>query len=62
MSQDLYPVGTRHCFACIQWDGRRTYEKEKALIKTDAASEGRCRLKHQDVKGSSYCEQYYPLR
>ena len=60
--QDLYPAGTKHCFACIQWDGRRTYEKESGKIKTDPGSEGWCRFYHMNVKGSHYCDNFSPLR
>ena len=62
MSQDLYPAGSKRCFACIQWDGRRSYEPKVQMIKTDAGADGLCRLKHATVKGSSHCDQYFPLR
>ncbi len=62
MSQDLYPAGTHRCFACIQWDGRRSYESERRVIKTDAGSEGRCRLRHATTKGSGSCPEFYALR
>ncbi|HOX48586.1 MAG TPA: hypothetical protein P5165_10865 [Spirochaetia bacterium] len=62
MSQELYPVGSKRCFACIQWEGRRSYDPEKKLIKADAGSAGRCLVIHQDVKGSHYCDNYFPLR
>ena len=60
--QDIYPVGTRRCFACIQWDGRRSYDREAAKIKTDAGSEGWCRVKHCNTKGTHCCDNFAALR
>lgn len=62
MSQDLYRRGTRHCYACIQWDGRRSYDSTTGIIKTDAGQEGACRVKHAAVKGTGYCDLYYALK
>ncbi len=62
MSQELHPAGTRRCFACIQWDGKRSYEPERKLIKADAGCEGICRLSHHMTKGSGVCAQFYALR
>lgn len=62
MSQDLLHPGVRRCYACIQWDGRRSYDAEKGSIKTDPGSDGNCRVKHQMVKGSHYCDLFFPLR
>ncbi len=62
MSQDILRIGTRRCFACIQWDGRRSYDATRASIKTDPGSEGNCRVKHHPVKGNHVCDLYFPLR
>jgi len=32
------------------------------MIKADAGSDGTCRIKHQTVKGSHYCDLFFPLR
>jgi hypothetical protein len=60
--QDLLPQGSRHCFACIQWDGQRTYHPERNIIKVAPASEGTCRIKRSKVKGSSVCDQFFALK
>ncbi len=60
--QDLLPRGARHCFACIQWDGKRTYHPERDIIKVDPTTEGNCRIKRSMVKGSSFCDQYFALK
>ena len=62
MSQDLHPAGTRRCLGCLQWDGRRTYEVERKLIKVDAGSDGHCRVKHAKTRGSSVCRGFYEMR
>ncbi len=62
MPQDIYQLTGRHCYICIQWDGHRTFDQVKKSVRVDAASEGRCRVKHVDVKGSHYCELFFPLK
>lgn len=62
MSQEFYPIGQHHCYACIQWDGTRTYDQEHGKIKVDAGIVGTCRVTHAKIKGTGYCENYYPLR
>lgn len=62
MSQEIREAGKKQCYACIQWDGQRTYYPEKHTIKVDVNREGKCRVSRQMVKGSSHCEQYFPLR
>ncbi|TFG84532.1 MAG: hypothetical protein E4H20_02930 [Spirochaetales bacterium] len=62
MAQEMMEVGTKHCYACIQWDGQRSYYPDKKLIKVDATKEGICRITRQKVKGGGRCEQYFPLR
>lgn len=62
MSQELKESGTKHCYACIQWDGQRTFYPEKTQIKVDAGIEGVCRITRQKIKGSGHCDQFFPLR
>jgi hypothetical protein len=62
MPQDIYHFGAKHCYACIQWDGRRTVEQDSKTIRTDAGSEGRCLVKHQNVKGTYYCDLFFPIK
>jgi len=62
MSQDFYPIGQHHCYACIQWDGTRSYDAEHGKIKVDSGSLGTCRITHAQVRGTSSCDNYYPLR
>jgi len=62
MSQDIYPIGQHRCYSCLQWDGVRTYDHEKAKIKVDASSLGNCRISHNRIKGTAFCENYYALR
>ncbi len=62
MSQEMKETGARHCYACIQWTGQRTFYPEKKTIKVDVGSEGTCLMTHQKIKGSGHCEQYFPLR
>ncbi|MDP3177291.1 MAG: hypothetical protein Q8M76_05255 [Spirochaetaceae bacterium] len=62
MAQDLLRAGKRRCFACIQWDGKRSYEPQLRIIKTDQGANGNCRVKHATIKGSAYCDRFDPLR
>jgi len=61
MSKEYKPVGTKRCYACIQWSSERTVDKEKG-IKVDANGEATCLIYHKKTKGSFYCDQYFPLR
>jgi hypothetical protein len=60
--QDLHQIGTRHCYACIQWDGTRTVDRTAKMIRADIGSEGRCLVKHTSVRGTHTCELYFPLK
>jgi len=62
MSQELKEAGVKKCYACIQWDGTRTFYPAKKQIKVDTGSEGTCRITHMKAKGGGHCEQFFPLR
>jgi hypothetical protein len=62
MAMDIHQLGDRKCYACIQWDGHRTYDRDSKTIKADISSEGRCLFKHASIKGTRRCEQFSPLR
>ncbi len=62
MSRDLKPIASKRCYACIQWEGTRTYEREKQLMRVDEGSLGNCLVKHAKTKGSFYCDQFFQLR
>jgi hypothetical protein len=62
MSQEFMEAGKKHCYACIQWDGQRTYYADKKIIKVDTGKEGTCRITRQKIKGSGHCDQFFPLR
>jgi len=62
MAQDILHSGAKRCFACIQWEGRRSYDPASGSIRTDQGSEGNCRVKHVPVKGNRCCNLYFPLR
>lgn len=62
MSQDFKPAESGKCYACIQWEGVRSYYPEKKIFKVDVKREGRCLVLQKNVKGESTCEHYFPLR
>jgi len=62
MAMDIHHLGDKKCYACIQWDGRRTYDPVTKTIKADAGSEGRCLMKHAAYKGTQRCDQFTALR
>jgi hypothetical protein len=64
MSQEIYTVvpGSPRCYSCIQWDGVRSFDHEHEQVKVDAGSEGNCRVLRKMMKGSSHCENYFPLK
>ena len=39
MALDIHQLGARHCFACIQWDGKRSIDQGTKNIRVDAMSE-----------------------
>lgn len=62
MSQDIMPAGKKKCYACIQWDGQRSYYADKQAIKVDVGREGLCRITKKKIKGSSSCDTFFPLK
>jgi hypothetical protein len=60
--QEFYPIGQHHCYACVQWDGKRSYDQDQRKIKVDASSPGQCRISHTIIKGTAYCDNFFPLR
>ncbi len=62
MPQDIHHLGAKHCYACIQWDGRRSFDQAAKTIRADIGSEGRCLVKHATVKGTQSCSLFFPLR
>ncbi len=62
MAQEMKEAGKKHCYACIQWDGQRSYYPDKKIIKVDVGNLGICRVTRQKTKGSGQCDQFFPLR
>lgn len=62
MSQDLKDSGVKRCYACIQWEGQRTYYPEKKQIKVDPAREGNCLMLHKKIRGDGNCEHFFALK
>jgi len=62
MPQDIHQLGAKHCYACIQWDGHRSFDQAAKTIRADIGSEGRCLVKHATVKGTHACALFYPLK
>lgn len=62
MGQEMKEAGKKNCYACIQWDGQRSYYADKQIIKVDIGREGVCRITRQKIKGSGHCESFFPLR
>ena len=62
MSQDLKPIAAKRCYACIQWEGTRSYSPETKLVKVDVGREGKCLVHRTLVKGSHYCNQFFQLK
>jgi len=62
VSQELKPVHAKRCYACIQWDGTRSYNAELQIVKVDPGSLGFCRITRQQVKGTHHCPQFFQLR
>ena len=62
MPQDIHHLGSRYCYTCIQWDGHRSFDQSAKTIRADTSSEGRCLVKHSNVKGTHVCALHYPLK
>jgi len=58
---EIKKAESKHCSACLQWDGPRTYNREKDLIKVDETKEDNCRILHKKIRGSSTCDRFYPF-
>lgn len=61
MGQDFKPVNVKNCYACLQWDGNRTYYPDRKVVKVDDRTEANCRIYHKKIKGTSFCEHYHPM-
>ncbi len=62
MDSDYKKAGAKHCYACIQWEGKRTFDPIKKTIKVKETDEGKCLIYHKKVKGSHICDHFEPLR
>lgn len=61
MEQDFKKIDVKRCYACIQWDGQRTWYPEKRLMKVAENSEANCRVFHERKRGSASCEHFMPI-
>jgi hypothetical protein len=62
MSKELKKMEGKHCYACLQWDGPRTFDPEKKMLLVDENLEENCLIFHKKVKGSSTCDRFFPFR
>lgn len=62
MARDLMPAGNRRCYSCVQWEGTRTFFREKKQIKVDPHETGHCLIFKMKKTGSMSCEHHEPLR
>lgn len=62
MEQDLKKAGVKRCYACIQWEGQRTYYSDKKMFKVDTHREGNCLVLHHKTKGSHFCDHFDALK
>jgi len=62
MAMDIHRLGDRKCYACIQWDGYRSFDHDAKTIKTDVTATGRCLLHHASTRGTHRCDQFSSLR
>jgi len=62
MARDMMPAGNKRCYACIQWEGTRTYLREKKQIKVDPHDSGNCLVFKIKKLGSGSCEHMEPLK
>ncbi|HKL85416.1 MAG TPA: hypothetical protein VJ861_03695 [Treponemataceae bacterium] len=62
MAQNFKPIDGKHCYSCIQWDGPRTWDSIKKLVKVDEKKLEICRITHKKVRGESFCEHYFAIR
>lgn len=62
MSQDFKPIIAKRCYACIQWEGIRSYDPEKKIVKVDVGREGKCLVHRTMVKGDHYCDAFFQLK
>jgi hypothetical protein len=62
MEQDLKKAGVKRCYACIQWEGQRTYYSDKKMFKVDTHRDGNCLVRHQLTKGSHFCDRFEALK
>jgi hypothetical protein len=58
MTREFKKKESKRCFACLQWDGTRSYDREKDIIKVDDMKEDNCRILHKKVRGSAVCDRF----
>lgn len=61
MSQEILPAKARRCYACIQWEGVRTYKREEGIIKVDQTKEAFCLLLREKKPGRGTCDKFTQL-
>jgi len=62
MARDIRPAKAKRCYACIQWEGNRTYLRDKNEIKVDIGQEGNCLLFHIQKTGNQTCDKFVQLQ
>lgn len=62
MALNMYPMGNKRCYACIQWNGSRVLDHEKKLFRVDLGSEGKCLITQRKVKGNFTCPEFFPVK
>lgn len=62
MPIELLPAQVKRCYACIQWEGSRTYNSAAQKIRTDHTKEGNCLVHRIKKIGRASCDKFEPLR
>lgn len=51
----------KHCYACIQWEGHRTWDRKTKQVSVNDKSNEHCLALHKKVRGDGMCERFFPI-
>ena len=61
MSREYKSMEEKHCYACIQWEGHRTWDRKTKQVSVNDKSNEHCLALHKKVRGDGMCERFFPI-
>lgn len=61
MGREYKSMEEKRCYACIQWEGHRTWDGKTKLVSVNEKSNEHCLVLHKRVRGDGMCERFFPI-